>query len=291
MNPSDLQTIVFEKVRVPPIKTQGIKTRLVQWIAERASSSLAARWIEPFLGSGVVGFNLAPRQAVFADVNPHLIAFYRGLQQGEFSPADVRTHLEREGEQLAEIGGEHYYAVRERFNERPSSLDFLFLNRCCFNGVVRFNRRGRFNVPFGKKPLRFSKAYVTKIVNQVDWLHRRMAESEWTFLHQSFEQTLGQAGAEDFVYCDPPYIGRHVDYYSSWDEASEATLQRLLTVSGCDFVLSTWEGNAHRQNPFSDKYWSGFDRAKREHFYHVGAFEKNRRPITEVLVFRIAEKG
>ena len=56
-----------EKVHVPPIKTQGIKTKLVPWIARCDPSAAWTVWVEPFMGSGVVGFNLAPRRALFSD--------------------------------------------------------------------------------------------------------------------------------------------------------------------------------------------------------------------------------
>ena len=65
-----------EKVFVPPIKIQGIKTKLVPLIRQNVILNDNSVWIEPFMGSGVVGFNIAPRKAVFADTNPHIIAFF-----------------------------------------------------------------------------------------------------------------------------------------------------------------------------------------------------------------------
>lgn len=65
-----------EKVFVPPIKIQGIKTKLVPLIKQSVAMQTDSVWIEPFMGSGVVGFNVEPHQAVFADTNPHIIEFY-----------------------------------------------------------------------------------------------------------------------------------------------------------------------------------------------------------------------
>ena len=130
----------------------------------------AVRWVEPFLGSGVVAFNMRPKTALVGDSNPHIIAFYKGVQDGSITPGGVMEFLAKEGELLSKRGEDHYYEVRDRFNSSHGPLDFLFLNRAGFNGLVRFNSNGGYNVPFCRKPRRFSKSYVTKITNQVAWV-------------------------------------------------------------------------------------------------------------------------
>lgn len=272
------------KTLVPPIKCQGIKTKLVPLIREMAEWDEKGAWIEPFTGSGVVGLNLAPKRAVFADSNPHTIAFFKCLQTLEITPSIVRNFLHEEGEKLEQEGEAHYYSIRNRFNKEGSPLDFLFLNRSCFNGVMRFNKKGGFNVPFCRKPNRFAKAYVTKIVNQVADLVERMRHSEWQFRVQSFDETIASATSGDFIYADPPYVGRHVDYFDSWDEDREHMLFRVLSKTPARFILSTWVENAYRRNAFVDSLWGEFPRVTRSHFYHVGASELNRNPMTEALV-------
>ena len=84
-------------VIVPPIKSQGIKTKLVPWINDLVLSAgvdFNARWIEPFFGTGVVGFN-SPMQGthIVGDTNPHIINFYRGVQSGEITPNSMRVFL------------------------------------------------------------------------------------------------------------------------------------------------------------------------------------------------------
>ena len=95
---------VAEKIHVPPIKTQGIKTKLVPWIARCAPADAGTVWVEPFMGSGVVGFNLAPKRAMFSDTNVHIIDFYRSLQHGELTAARCRKFLESEGARLKSRG-------------------------------------------------------------------------------------------------------------------------------------------------------------------------------------------
>ena len=68
------------KVFVPPIKSQGIKTKLVDWISLNVKEIEFERWVEPFMGTGVVAFNVRPKKALLCDSNPHLINFYKALQ-------------------------------------------------------------------------------------------------------------------------------------------------------------------------------------------------------------------
>src|SRR5262249_55278455 len=150
--------------------------------------------------------------------NRHLIRFYRALQTQELTPFDARNYLEEEGARLAKCGEDHYYAIRDRFNDTGEPLDFLFLSRACFNGVMRFNSKGKFNVPFCRKPERFRQALITKICNQIEWASSTIRRNDWLFTCQSWQKTLQQAVPEDFAYVDPPYVGRHTDYFNSWDE-------------------------------------------------------------------------
>lgn len=273
-----------ERIYVPPIKIQGIKTKLVPIIKANVSLEEDTTWIEPFMGSGVVGFNICPKKAVFADINPCIIDFYNSIKQKKITSAIARQFLEQEGAILAEKDGEYYYEVRERFNKNKDPLDFLFLNRSCFNGMIRFNKDNRFNVPYGHKPERFAKAYITKIVNQIKHVEEILEYNDWSFICQSFEKTLSDLPDNSFVYCDPPYIGRHVDYYDSWGEEQEILLKNYLVSASVPFMLSTWDYNQYRTNQYIEKVWDFCSKINVEHFYHVGAKEKNRNPMVEALL-------
>lgn len=275
---------MIEKVYVPPIKIQGIKTKIVPLISEVAWIEDDTIWIEPFMGSGVVGLNIAPKHAIFADTNPHTIALYNSIKLGEINSSIVREFLEKEGKILEEKDDEHYYYIRDRFNEAHNPLDFLFLNRSCFNGMIRFNRNFKFNVPYGHKPARFAKAYVTKIVNQVKRLENLFPNKDWEFKCQPFEDTIKEATSDAFIYCDPPYIGRHVDYFDSWDEKQEIHLRDVLLESKAKFMLSTWDKNKYRENEYINSVWNGCFKVNQEHFYHVGAKESNRNSMLEALL-------
>jgi DNA adenine methylase len=236
-------------VIVPPVKCQGIKTKLVSFILQNIRwDDARGTWIEPFLGSGVVLFNANPKRAVVSDTNEHIINFYKGIQNGEITGRTMRAFLEKEGAALAEKGEAHYYYIRDRFNAEKSPYDFLFLNRSCFNGVMRFNKKGGFNVPFCRKPERFRPALITKICNQIDKIGSVMDGKDWTFLAQDWRLTISRAEKHDFVYLDPPYIGRHTDYFNQWSEQDAVDLAAKAKLLPCGFALSMWGSNIHREN-------------------------------------------
>ena len=280
-----------DKIYVPPLKIQGIKTKLVPFIKQFVVLNDEAVWIEPFMGSGVVGFNVAPKNAIFSDINPHIINFYTQIQEGIINPHKAREHLEREGAKLSEYGGDYYIYVRNRFNEEHDPMDFLFLNRSCFNGMMRFNKNNNFNVPYGHKPERFAKAYITKITNQISFVQAKLKVNNWSFICQPFYEAISVANSNSFIYCDPPYIGRHVDYYDSWDEESELLLCEKLKNSDSKFMLSTWDHTNFRKNEYIDTLWAFCYKITREHFYHIGAKESNRNPVVEALLMNYVPTG
>jgi len=96
------------RVGVPPIKCQGIKTKLVSFILGNIcwDAKGSGRWIEPFLGSGVVILNIAPERALLADTNPHIVGLYQAIQRGEINSSTVREFLVSEGRKLAAGGAD-----------------------------------------------------------------------------------------------------------------------------------------------------------------------------------------
>jgi DNA adenine methylase len=270
---------------VPPLKSQGIKTKLVPWIRAVAGDRFET-WIEPFMGTGVVGFNMKPKSALFADSNPHIIAFYKAIQEGKITGNAVRSYLKKEGELLrhAEDNGYvHYRFIRDRFNKDFKPLDFLFLSRAGFNGMMRFSKSGKWNIPFCKKPERFAPAYITKIANQVDCISKAMKPG-WSFRLQNYCETIAEAKEGDLIYCDPPYLGRYTDYYSNWTETDEEKLAESLRMTPARFIVSSWHHNDYRENIAISRYWSNFNILTKDHFYHSGAKEENRKSIVEALI-------
>ena len=277
----------MNKIFIPPIKSQGIKTKLVPWIMDIVPNYSGA-WIEPFLGTGVVAFNSGSKKAILNDTNPHIINFYKQVQNKAINAPLMRQYLEKEGNLLRNAdnnGYAHYLNVRKRFNTEFSPYDFIFLSRAGFNGMMRFGSKGNWNIPFCKKPDRFAQAYVTKIVNQLENVSQIIKpEPDWVFYNKSFADIIPLATKNDFIYCDPPYYGRYVDYYNGWTEKDEELLFNLLKETKAKFILSTWHHNDWRKNDMIEKYWDKFNIITKDHFYHSGGNIENRKTVVEALV-------
>jgi len=274
----------IHKVTVPPVKCQGIKTKLIPFIGQNIFWEGKGVWIEPFLGSGVVAFNMCPENALLCDTNKHIIKFYSSLQDGTINAFIIREQLQLMGAQLALHGIDYYYEVRKRFNDTAETIDFIFLNRSCFNGLMRFNSKGGFNVPFGHKPNRFSKAYITKIVNQVDKVQRIIKNKNWVFKAQDWKITVSEATKSDFIYLDPPYIGRNTDYFNSWSNADAQLLSNISYNPPCQYALSMWLENKYRRNEHIANDWNSKNIKTISHFYHLGSTESLRNKMVEALV-------
>ncbi|CAM3512576.1 Site-specific DNA-methyltransferase (adenine-specific) [Bordetella sputigena] len=236
------------------------------------------------MGSGAVALNIAPRRALLADTNQHIVRFYQQIQDRTITPAVVKQFLEDEGAALLLKGEEHYYNVRKRFNEHANPLDLLFLNRSCFNGMMRFNTKGGFNVPFCRKPDRFRQALITKICNQVARAQSAIGDKDWVFKCQSWRETFAEVRGEDFVYMDPPYVGRHADYYTKWSDEEATELAKAIRALPAGFAYSMWKENQYRENAHLTEHFSDFAVETFSHFYHLGASESMRNEMEEALV-------
>lgn len=174
----------------PPLKWAGGKRWLIQYLQKYWKQHQDKRLVEPFCGGLSVALGLNPDRALLNDLNPALINFYQQLKQGLL--IDIKLHNEETA----------YYRCRDEFNRlngnsrsaiKTAQL-FYYLNRTGYNGLCRFNKKGGYNVPFGRY----------KTINyQTDFSHYQPVLSQWQFSNVDFEALSLQA--DDFIYADPPY--------------------------------------------------------------------------------------
>ena len=198
----------------PFLKWAGGKTQLIAEIEKNLPASVIHKkfiYIEPFVGSGAVLFwmlNNFPQieKAVINDINEDLINTYRTIKSTSKELISVLEILQEEYHSLdssADKKKEYYYQKRELFNNRQQestihSALFIFLNRTCFNGLYRVNRKNEFNVPIGsyQKPTICDKSNllsVSELLQKVE------------LLCGDFEQTVHFSDSNSLFYFDPPY--------------------------------------------------------------------------------------
>jgi len=175
----------------PPLKWAGGKRWQVPFLRPLWRDHTRRRFVEPFCGGLAVALGLDPDTALLNDANPHLINFYEHVQRG------LATDLEMQNDERL------FYRHRARFNailadhrrDTPEAAAlFYYLNRTGYNGLCRFNRQGRFNVPFGR---------YTSIRYAREFSAYRDTFARWRFSNLPFEQLEIEPG--DFIYADPPY--------------------------------------------------------------------------------------
>lgn len=182
----------------PFIKWAGGKTRLMpQLMPLMPPANELMRHVEPFVGGGAMFFHRMPERSFLADVNPALVNVYQAVRddvEGVISDLEVLSR---------DVSKEAFYGVRERYNAhkakpRTQAAMFIYLNKTCFNGLHRVNRKGQFNVPYGK--------YKNPRVVNPEVLRAASATLQGAEIHcQGFERLLSHARPGDFVYFDPPY--------------------------------------------------------------------------------------
>jgi DNA adenine methylase len=197
------------------------------------------RHVEPFAGGAAMFFARRPKRALLCDINAALVSTYQMVRD---RVDDVIAALEPHA---ARHDAAHYYAVRERYNrglgdEAERAAMFIYLNKTCFNGLHRVNRKGEFNVPAGR--------YANPRILDEEGLRAASAELRHADVRcASFESMLAYARPGDFVYFDPPYepLSRTANFTSyAQDGFTQEDQVRLrdvfteLTRRGCRCMLS-----------------------------------------------------
>ena len=275
---------------VPPIKIQGKKTKIVPKIMEIADELLNDHpeidtWVEPFLGSGVVAFNCPGRikKVIVNDINPHIIKFYKGIADDSITADNIREVFDIHNQNLIKDGYDYYNQIKNRFNQSFDTMDFLFLTRTGFNGVMRFNGSGKWNVPFCKLNNRLSKNVIEDLTSSVDDLSRLFKSKDFTFYNKSFEDVIESAPENSIFYCDPPYYGLQVQYFKGWRKEDEIRLNEMLKDKM--FIYSTWLEDGIKGNPMIDEYWGECEIEGKKHKYNVAEKAEKRNQVIEGLIY------
>jgi len=203
----------------PFLRWAGGKTRSTPFLIDLFPSNFPSTglYYEPFLGAGSLFFYTEPQKAVLSD---------------------------NKNQHLAKTCEEYYYRMRYEYNHTKPSISkaalFIYLNKTCFNGLWRVNKKGEFNVPYGfKEP--------PCLPSKEDLRKTSLALSNANLLHKDYREAVKDAKKGDFVYFDPPYPPLNgTSYFTHYtkerftkeDHEKLALLAEELTKRECRVLIS-----------------------------------------------------
>ena len=278
----------------PMIKYRGGKSKEIPnivWYLPRFSG----RYIEPFFGGGALFFYLEPQVAIINDINSKLMNFYRGVRD-DYS--NLRKELDeveciykqnrkefdalkqiRPNERIEDKNEELYYELRDMFNNIVSAkyseaLLYYFINKTAYSGMVRYNARGEFNVPFGRYA-HLNTAAVTKS-------HSRLLQMAELY-DVDYGKIFDMCQKDDFLFLDPPYDCVFSDYGNELykDGFTEDDHRKLAN----DFVnLPCKALMVIGRTPLTEELYGNFVIGEYEKVYAVNIRNRFRSAATHLIV-------
>ncbi len=197
-------------------------------------------YIEPFIGGGSVYFHLSPQRAVINDIHKDLVDLYRSIGAGYAK--DIYDFM-----QSNENDEPTYYRIRDHM-EVTTPLEnaqrFYYQRKTCFRGMLRYNKDGKFNIPFGK----YKQINYSDLLNEN--YHSLLARTE--ILNQSYQYIFDNYNDENnFMFLDPPYDSEFTDYgYCQFGKADQEKLAQcfketknkcLMIIGKTDFIVNLYK--------------------------------------------------
>jgi DNA adenine methylase len=207
----------------PLVKYRGGKSREIPHLIKHIPQ-FSGRYIEPFFGGGALFYHLEPKKAIINDINSKLISFYLGVKDNfevlktelseieklyainrrKFEELKSKTPDQRVNDENEPL----YYEIREMFNDLTETkyseaLLYFFINKTAYSGMIRYNSKGEFNVPYGRYK-NLNTSLVTKAHNKL------LANTE--IYNFDYTKIFEMAGEDDFMFLDPPYDCVFSDY-------------------------------------------------------------------------------
>lgn len=207
----------------PIIKYRGGKSKEIPNII-RHIPRFTGRYIEPFFGGGALYFYLEPQKAIINDINSKLMSFYSGVRDNyvflrkeldtiqyiyEKNRSEFNTlKLLHPNDRVEDKNEEFYYELRLMFNsvidkKYSEALLYFFINKTAYSGMIRYNSRGEFNVPYGRY-----QHLNTKCVSK---FHSDLLQKAEIY-NKDYREIFAMCKTDDFVFLDPPYDCVFSDY-------------------------------------------------------------------------------
>lgn len=286
----------------PFIKWVGGKSQLIPQLEALLPSNFTSwhnvTYIEPFIGGGAMLFYMLKTHsnithAVINDINADLTTCYLTVRDHPNELIKSLRQIQMQYHALLDEDArrDYYMAMRDRFNTKTlDSIEntclFIFLNRTCFNGLYRVNRKGLFNVPFGR--------YDNPMICDAETiLSDSLLLQDVEILTGDFRQTLNYAQTPSLFYFDPPYrplsnTSSFNDYSKeAFDDAAQIRLKEFcdeVNAAGHSFMLSNSDPKGKDGDTFFDDLYSEYVIDRVWASRNVNANASKRGKLTEILV-------
>lgn len=198
----------------PMLKYAGGKSKEIE-VIKKFIPEFSGKYIEPFFGGGALYFSLEPEKVIINDINLRLIEFYQGISNDygrikkELSALETvyiknRQKYEEDKKgtngKVADLNEKLYYEMRDFFNGKQNELHpatvYYFINKTAYSGMIRYNKAGKYNVPYGRY-----KNFNTKLITEN---HNKLLKKSEIFC-KDYKEIFTMSRKEDFIFLDPPY--------------------------------------------------------------------------------------
>jgi DNA adenine methylase len=295
----------------PFLKWAGGKTQLLDELYNRLPSSLIQngeieRYVEPFVGGGAFFFflkrNFKIKESLLIDINKELIIGFKVIQSNMNELIDELNSLEGKYLKLSEEQRkDFYYSIRDEYNRQKDNFDYvnynlnwvrraaylIFLNKTCFNGLYRLNKKGEFNVPFGK----YKNPTICDSENIIE-VHKALEHTE--IICADFEESKNYIRKNTLVYLDPPYrplnttsnfTSYNEDGFDDDDQRRLADFFKEMNKRGAYLILSNSDPKNENENDnFFDELYSGFNIERVKAKRYINSDGNKRGDINELII-------
>ena len=305
--PIDKRTVRYEKSKSvtlkPFVKWVGGKSHLVEQIEKMLPTDgkkVLTKYAEPMVGGGALFFSILSKydfeELYISDINAELINAYQAVKNDVDNLIAKLNEMQMLFLPMDENGRKYfYYTVRERFNSTTlteetateKAAQFIFLNKTCFNGLYRVNRKGQFNVPMG--------AYKNPTICDDENLRNiHEALQNVTIVCDDYSWSKSFIDKDTFVYLDPPYrpiseTSGFTSYNTEvFDDNEQIRLSKFINeinLSGAKIVLSNSDPkNVNEEDNFFDDLYKNYKINRVEATRAINSKGDKRGKINELLI-------
>ena len=306
--PIDKRTVRYEKENAitlkPFVKWVGGKSQLIDELEKMlpvGGEKVLTKYCEPMVGGGALLFNILLKydfeELYISDINSELVNAYNTIKNNVNELISKLKEMQLSFLPMDENGRKfYYYSIRDKFNATSLTDEtainkaayFIFLNKTCFNGLYRVNKKGQFNVPMGayKNPTICDEENLLNISNVLQNV---------TIVCDDYSLSKNFIDNNTFVYLDPPYrpisdTSAFTSYNSdTFDDSEQIRLAKFideLNSKGAKIVLSNSDPkNVNTDDTFFDDLYKAYKIKRVSATRMINSKADNRGKISELLIF------